>query len=108
LAFVAALLFWLAAFPFFLAISVSLPMMIPLDGTGQKCEYSDPRHAWPDPSMRDLGEGRLVNWIFALPIALAIGLVLVHVLAGGEVAWFLDQLVVAGILAFGIVKAFFA
>jgi hypothetical protein len=50
----------------------------------------------------------LVNWMFALPIALAIGLVLVHALAGGEVAWFLDQLVVAGILAFGIVRAFFA
>jgi hypothetical protein len=49
-----------------------------------------------------------VNWIFALPIALAIGLVLVNVLAGGEVAWFLDQLVVACILAFGIVRAFFA
>ncbi len=49
-----------------------------------------------------------MNWIFALPITLAIGLVLVHILAGGEVALFLDQLVVAGILAFGIVRAFFA
>ncbi len=49
-----------------------------------------------------------MNWIFALPIALAIGLVLVHLLVGGEVAWFLDQLVIAGILAFGIVRAFFA
>ena len=47
-------------------------------------------------SMRDLGGGTLVNWIFALPITLAIGLVLVHILAGGEVALFLDQLVVAG------------
>jgi hypothetical protein len=56
----------------------------------------------------EFGGGTLVNWIFALPIALAIGLVLVNVLAGGEVAWFLDQLVVACILAFGIVRAFFA
>ena len=54
------------------------------------------------------GEGTLVNWIFALPIALTIVLLLVHALAGGEVAWFLDQLVVACILAFGIVRAFFA
>jgi hypothetical protein len=98
----------LPAFRFFLAISVSLPMMFPLDGTRPNAEYSNPRQAWPDPSMRDLGGGTLVNWIFALPIALAIGLVLVNVLAGGEVAWFLDQLVVACILAFGIVRAFFA
>jgi len=52
--------------------------------------------------------GTLVNWIFALPIALVIVLLLVHALAGGEVAWFLDQLVIAGVLAFGIVRAFFA
>jgi len=80
-------------------------MMFPLDGTRPNAEYSNPR-------MRGrtvgFGGGTLVNWIFALPIALAIGLVFVNVLAGGEVAWFLDQLVVAGILAFGIVKAFFA
>ena len=49
-----------------------------------------------------------MNWIFSLPIALAIGLVLVHLLVGGDVAWFLDQLVVAGVIAFGIVTAFFA
>jgi hypothetical protein len=30
------------AFPFFLAISVSLPMMIPHDGTRPKAEYSEP------------------------------------------------------------------
>jgi len=29
-------------------------------------------------------------------------------LFGGEVAWFLDELVIAGVLAFGIVKTFFA
>ena len=52
----------------------------------------------------DAGFGGGTDWIFGLPIAL----VLVHALAGGEVAWFLDQLVVAGILAFGIVRAFFA
>jgi len=49
-----------------------------------------------------------VNWVFALPIALAIVLVLVHLLAAGEVATFLDQLAISGIIAFGIVKAFFA
>jgi len=54
------------------------------------------------------GEGKLVNWIFALPIAAVIVLLLVHALAGGEVAWFLDQLVIAGVLAFGIVRVFFA
>ena len=54
------------------------------------------------------GEGTLVSWMFALPIALVIVLLLVHALAGGEVAWFLDQLVIAGVLAFGIVKTFFA
>ena len=52
--------------------------------------------------------GTLVNWVFALPIALAIALVLVHLLAAGEVATFLDQLAVSGIVAFGIVKTFFA
>lgn len=52
--------------------------------------------------------GTLVNWVFALPIALAIVLVLVHLLAAGEVATFLDQLTISGIVAFGIVKAFFA
>jgi hypothetical protein len=52
--------------------------------------------------------GTLVNWVFALPIALAIVLVLVHLLAAGEVATFLDQLAISGIIAFGIVKAFFA
>jgi hypothetical protein len=45
-----------------------------------------------------------VNWIFALLIVL----VLVHALARGEVAWFLDELVIAGVLAFGTVKTFFA
>lgn len=49
-----------------------------------------------------------MNWVFALPIALAIVLVLVHLLAAGEVATFLDQLTISGIVAFGIVKAFFA
>ena len=49
-----------------------------------------------------------MNWVFALPIALAIALVLVHLLAAGEVATFLDQLAVSGIVAFGIVKTFFA
>ena len=48
-----------------------------------------------------------MNWVFALSIALAIGLVLVHLLAGGYVAEFFDQLVVAGLVAFGIVKTFF-
>ena len=52
--------------------------------------------------------GTLVNWLFALPIALAIVLVLVHLLGAGEVATFLDQLTISGIVAFGIVKAFFA
>jgi hypothetical protein len=56
LALVAALVFLLPAFPFFLVISVSLPMMIPLDGVWPKAEHSDPRHAWS--SMRDLGKGR--------------------------------------------------
>ena len=49
-----------------------------------------------------------MNWLFALPIALAIVLMLVHLLAAGEVATFLDQLTISGIIAFGIVKAFFA
>jgi hypothetical protein len=52
--------------------------------------------------------GTLVNWVFALPIALAIVLMLVHLLAAGEVATFLDQLTISGIIAFGIVKAFLA
>jgi len=50
----------------------------------------------------------LVNWVFALPIALAIVLVLVHLLAAGEVATFLDQLTISGLIGFGIVKVFFA
>ena len=52
--------------------------------------------------------GTLVKWLLALPIALAIVLVLVHLLAAGEVATFLDQLTISGIIAFGIVKRFFA
>jgi hypothetical protein len=52
--------------------------------------------------------GTLVNWLFALPIALAIVLVLVHLLGAGEVATFFDQLTISGIVAFGIVKTFFA
>jgi len=51
--------------------------------------------------------GTLVNWV-ALPIVLAIVLVLVHLLAACEVATFLDQLTISGIIAFGIIKAFFA
>lgn len=51
--------------------------------------------------------GTLVNWIFALSIASAIGLVLVHLLADGDVAEFFDQLVVSGLVAFGIVKTVF-
>jgi hypothetical protein len=73
-----------------------------------KCGVFQPASCVAGPFDAGFGGGTLVNWIFALPIALAIGLVLVNVLAGGEVAWFLDQLVVACILAFGIVRAFFA
>jgi hypothetical protein len=43
-----AAIFLEPAFPFFLAISVSLPMVIPLDGTWPKAEHSDPRHVGPD------------------------------------------------------------
>ncbi len=45
--------FLLPAFPFFLAISVSLPMMIPHDGTWPKSGYSASCVAGP--SMRDGG-----------------------------------------------------
>ncbi len=108
LAFIAAALFLLPAFPFFLAISVYLPMMIPLDGVRPKCGVFRPASCVAGPVDAGFGEGTLVSWIFALPIALVIVLLLVHAFAGGEVAWFLDQLVIAGVLAFGIVKTFFA
>ena len=49
-----------------------------------------------------------MKWVLALSIALAIGLVLVHLLAADEVATFLDQLAISCIVAFGIVKTFFA
>jgi hypothetical protein len=104
----AALAFLLPAFPFFLAISVSLPMMIPLDEVWPKSGAFRPASCEAGPVDAGFGEGTLVNWIFALPIALVIVLLLVHALAGGEAAWFLDQLVIAGVLAFGIVRAFFA
>ena len=98
----------LPALPFFLAISVSFPMVIPLDGAWLKSGVFRPASCVAGPVNAGFGEGTLVNWIFALPIALTIVLLLVHALAGGEVAWFLDQLVIAGVLAFGIVRAFFA
>jgi hypothetical protein len=83
-------------------------MMIPLDGVWPKSGAFRPASCEAGPIDAGFGEGTLVNWIFALPIALVIVLLLAHALAGGEVAWFLDQLVIAGVLAFGIVRAFFA
>ena len=56
--------------------------------------------------------GTVVFWEFALvlalPIALLVVLAIVQAFFSFEVASFLDQLVIAGILAFGIVRAFFA
>ena len=46
--------------------------------------------------------------VLALPIALLVVLAIVQAFFSFEVASFLDQLVIAGILAFGIVRAFFA
>jgi hypothetical protein len=83
-------------------------MMIPLDGVWPKSGVFRSASCVAEPVDAGFGEGTPVNWIFDLPIALVIVLLLVHALAGGEVAWFLDQLVIAGVLAFGIVKTFFA
>jgi len=38
----------------------------------------------------------------------AAGLALMHLLAAGEVATFIDQLAISGIVAYGVVKTFFA
>jgi hypothetical protein len=103
-----ALLFLAARVPLFLSHFRFFAYDVSTRWHPAKCGVFQPASCVAGPVDAGFGGGTLVNWIFALPIALAIGLVLVNVLAGGEVAWFLDQLVVACILAFGIVRAFFA
>jgi hypothetical protein len=71
-------------------------MMIPLDGVWSKKRCIPTRVMGGRTRRCGIGGRELVNWIFALPIALVIVLVLVHALAGAEVAWFLDELVIAG------------
>jgi hypothetical protein len=81
---------------------------------GQELSIPSPRHAWPDPSKQDLGDPQVVKLlremaiIIAIPIALLIGLNVVATLWDGEAAGFLDQLMIAGVVAFGIVRLFFA
>jgi hypothetical protein len=108
MALVTALAFLAASVPLFLSHFRFFAYDVSARWHPAKCGVFQPASRVAGPVDAGLGGGTLVNWIFALPIALAIGLVLVNVLAGGEVAWFLDQLVVACILAFGIVRAFFA
>jgi len=61
--------------------------------------------------------GRRSNWRLRVtdPVHLperllkpAAGLALMHLLAAGEVATFIDQLAISGIVAYGVVKTFFA
>jgi hypothetical protein len=75
-------------------------MMIPLDGVWSKKRCIPTRVMGGRTRRCGIGGRELVNWIFALPIALVIVLVLVHALAGAEVAWFLDELVIAGVKTF--------
>ena len=71
---------------------------------------SDPRHAWPDPSMRNLGglmKTRDLVLLITLPIGLLIGVSMLSGLADSEMAQFFDHLVMSGIIAYGVVYCFF-
>jgi len=105
---VTALAFLAASVPLFLSHFRFFAYDVSARWHPAKCGVFQPASCEAGPVDAGFGEGTLVNWIFALPIALVIVLLLAHALAGGEVAWFLDQLVIAGVLAFGIVRAFFA
>jgi hypothetical protein len=67
MALVSALLFLLPAFPFFLAISVSLPMVIPLRWRPAK-SWVFPRHAWPYLSVQDFRFPFRGNWSQTRPV----------------------------------------
>jgi len=71
---------------------------------------SDPRHVWPDPSLRNLGglmKTRDLVLLITLPIGLLIGVSMLCGLADSEMAQFFDQLVMSGIIAYGVVYCFF-
>lgn len=77
---------------------------------GQEAEYSAPRQALPDPSLRDLG-GRMKTrdlvFLITLPIGLLIGVSMLCGLADTEMAQFIDHLAMSGIIAYGVVYCFF-
>jgi hypothetical protein len=75
-------------------------MVIPLDGVWPKSGVFRPaRHAWLDLSGQDLGGLMKTGVLIVLPIGLFLGL--------NHVAGLFDQLIIAGVLATGIVYCFF-
>ena len=71
---------------------------------------SDPRYAWPDPSMRNLGglmKTRDLVLLITLPIGLLIGVSMLSGLADSEMAQFFDHLLMSVIIAYGVVYCFF-
>src|SRR5262245_66634371 len=73
-------------------------------------QYSEPRYAWPYPSMGDLGglmKIRDLALLVALPIGLLIGVSMLTGLADSEMAQFFDHLVMSGVIAYGVVYCFF-